>query len=324
MYKRQPWKEWTKHDKKVVLRKLIQYAKYGRCDHETPIPPEVSWIKLAVKENDTRVTPENLLTPKEFEAIVKAAENTRDRALIYVLFEAALRPGELLGMNVGSVQFRDSYCLITVTGKTGLKRIPLVVSYNPLLDWLKEHPARDNPHAPLWCSTATNYKGERLSYRHFRLIIRRLAKKAGINKSVWPYLFRHSCLTALAKVFTEARLELYAGWVHGSKMARRYVHFSARDLEDAVLELHGLREGRKTEDMLKVSGCPRCGERNTPDATRCSFCGYILDKRLAIKVEEEERRREEAILERIERLERLVYAMIGGQETSLQQASSKP
>jgi integrase len=233
---RGPWKEWTKHDKKVVLRKLIQYAKYGRCDHETPIPPEVSWIKVAVKENDTRVTPENLLTPKEFEAIVKAAENARDRALIYVLFEAALRPGELLGMNVGSVQFRDSYCLITVTGKTGLKRIPLVVSYNPLLEWLKEHPARDNPNAPLWCSTATNYKGERLSYRHFRLIIRRLAKKAGINKSVWPYLFRHSCLTALAKVFTEARLELYAGWVHGSKMARRYVHFSARDLEDAVLE----------------------------------------------------------------------------------------
>ena len=140
-----PWKEWTKHDKKVVLRKLIQYAKYGRCDHETPIPPEVSWIKLVVKENDTRVTPENLLTPKEFKAIVKVAENARDRALIYVLFEAALRPGELLGMNVGSAQFRESYCLITVTGKTGLKRIPLVVSYNPLLDWLKEHPARDNP-----------------------------------------------------------------------------------------------------------------------------------------------------------------------------------
>ena len=25
----QPYKEWTKHDKKLVLRKLIQYAKYG-------------------------------------------------------------------------------------------------------------------------------------------------------------------------------------------------------------------------------------------------------------------------------------------------------
>jgi hypothetical protein len=31
----------------------------------------------------------------------------------------------------------------------------------------------------------------------------------------------------MAKVLIEARLELYAGWVQGSLMARHYVHFSA-------------------------------------------------------------------------------------------------
>jgi hypothetical protein len=45
-------------------------------------------------------------------------------------------------MTVGSVQFEANYCLITVNGKTGIKRIPLVVSYKPLLEWLKEHPTR--------------------------------------------------------------------------------------------------------------------------------------------------------------------------------------
>ncbi|HIE14309.1 TPA: hypothetical protein EYP70_03460, partial [Candidatus Bathyarchaeota archaeon] len=35
---RQPYSEWTKHDKKLVLRKLIQYAKYGSCDRNTPLP----------------------------------------------------------------------------------------------------------------------------------------------------------------------------------------------------------------------------------------------------------------------------------------------
>jgi len=34
------WREWTKHDKKLILRKLIQYAKYG--SRETPMPPEVA------------------------------------------------------------------------------------------------------------------------------------------------------------------------------------------------------------------------------------------------------------------------------------------
>ena len=111
----QPWKEWTKHDYKLALRKFIQYAKYGSCSRETPIPEEVSWISLKVKEKDSRVKPEDLLSREEFEAIVKATDNPRDRALVYVLFEAALRPGELLGMTVSSVEFKDKYCLIAVT-----------------------------------------------------------------------------------------------------------------------------------------------------------------------------------------------------------------
>ncbi|MEM1783719.1 MAG: hypothetical protein QW800_04630, partial [Candidatus Bathyarchaeia archaeon] len=86
---RQPYREWTKHDKKLVLRKLIQYAKVGRCDKDAPMPPEVSWIKLNVKERDSRVTPEALIGEDEFRAMVEAADNPRDRAMIHVLFEGA-------------------------------------------------------------------------------------------------------------------------------------------------------------------------------------------------------------------------------------------
>ena len=91
---RQPYKERTKRGKKLALRKLVQYAKFGSCSRETPIPPEVGWYSLTVKEKDSRVTPESLITPLEFGKMVKAAENSRDRALVYVPFEAALRPGE--------------------------------------------------------------------------------------------------------------------------------------------------------------------------------------------------------------------------------------
>ncbi|MEM3378435.1 MAG: tyrosine-type recombinase/integrase [Candidatus Bathyarchaeia archaeon] len=216
-----------------------------------------------MKEKDERVTPEQLLTQKEFEAMVKVADNSRDRAMLYVLFEGALRPGELLNMRVSSVKFKQAetmrvvndavvkekvnYCLISVNGKTGLKVLPLVASHRPLLEWLEEHPYRAEPEAPLWCSIAHNYKGRRLTYRHFREIIKRTAKHAGLGKAAWPYLFRHTTLTQLAKTFTEAKLERYAGWVHGSKMPARYVHFAARDLEDAVLELYGKNIKRLTE-----------------------------------------------------------------------------
>jgi site-specific recombinase XerD len=318
----QPYKEWTRHDLKLVLRKFIQYAKVGRCDRYAPLPEEVSWISLRVKEKDSRVTPDNLLSKEDFEAIIKATENPRDRAFVHVLFEAALRPGELLTMTVGSVEFKDRYCLITVNGKTGVKRIPLVVSFKPLLGWLKEHPNRDNPKAPLWCSLASNYKGEALSYKHFRLLIKRFAKKAGLRKEVWPYLFRHSTLTTMAKVFTEARLEQFAGWVHGSKMTQRYVHFSARDLEDAVLELHGLKEPDETGEIPRILVCPRCREQNPFGAVRCSFCGYILDRETAEKMEEEERRKDRKILERLERLENAISLLLSSPQAGFQPASS--
>ena len=97
-------------------------------------------------------------------------------------------------------------------------------------------------------------------------------------------------MTALAKVFTEARLELYAGWVHGSKMSARYVHFSARDIEDAVLELHGMKPPGQV-DVPKLVQCPRCKENFPLGTVYCSKCGYILDKELATKMEEKSARK---------------------------------
>lgn len=308
-----PHKEWTKHDSKLVLRKIVQYAKQGNCAKGTPLPPEVSWISLVVKEKDFRATPENLLTQDEVAAMVKAASNTRDRALIYVLFEAALRPGELLTMTVGGVDFKEDYCLICVNGKTGIKRIPLVVSFKPLLEWLRDHPCKDDRNAPLWCSLSSNRVGERLSYQHFRLRIKLLAEKAGLKKDVWPYLYRHSTLTAMAKVFTEAKLEQFAGWTYGSKMTRRYVHFSARDLEDAVLELHGLRQPQRDEGLAKLVECPRCGNKNPFGNVRCGFCGYILDRRLAEETEQKNGERDLEIQNRLQRLEQTISSLLHNQ-----------
>jgi len=285
-------KSWTKRDKKLVLRKLIQHAKMGSCDKTTPKPPEISWISLAVNEKDSRVTPESLITQEEFTAIIKATTNKRDRAMIYVLFEAALRPGELLTMHIGSVLFKEEYCLITATGKTGTKHIPLVVSCKPLIEWLEDHPNKNELDASLWCALDNNHLGNRLSYRHFHEIIKKLAKKADLQKDIWPYLYRHTSLTAMAKVFTEARLEQFAGWTYGSKMTSKYVHFSARDLEDAILELHGIKTTTKNTGLITLTDCPRCGNKNPPGKIRCATCGMVLDKETALKLEDDQRQKE--------------------------------
>jgi len=308
----QPYRTSTKDDLKLVVRKIVQYAKQGSCAKRTPIPQEVAWFSVRSRDDkDSRVRPDSLLTVEEVKAILAAAENERDRAMISVLFEAGLRPGELLSMRVGSVTFNSQYCLITVVGKTGVKRLPLVASFKPLLEWLQKHPLKGDINAPLWISLGNNSKNGRVSYYYLRKLIKKLAKKAGLQKEVWPYLFRHSTLTAMAKVLTEARLGQFAGWVQGSRMARRYVHFSARDLENAMLELHGIKKKDETDGLLKATMCPRCGERNAPDSLRCSFCGYVLNAKLALDIEEKRVERLEEIFKRLEKLERMVYSLLG-------------
>ena len=319
----QNYAEWTKHSLKLTLKKLIQYIKLGSCDRETPYPPEVSWVRLGrVRDDETRVTPDNILTPEEVKKIISKAENPRDRAMLYVFFEAALRPSELLTMKVKSAEFRDGYCLITVKGKTGLKTIPLVVSSAPLLEWLKTHPEKDNPEAPLWLSLSNSAKEKHVSYDYLRMLLKRLAKKAEVKKQVWPYLVRHSALTRLAKLLKESELNLYAGWVQGSRMPRRYVHFSARDLEETVLQIHGLRREKKAESFLKLQECPRCGMKNEPDSVRCRFCGMILSREYTLKLVNEENEKFREIFERLNRLEQLLSSLLPSEAQA--EASEEP
>ncbi|MFH1978457.1 MAG: hypothetical protein ABIJ92_03970 [Candidatus Aenigmatarchaeota archaeon] len=61
-------------------------------------------------------------------------------------------------------------------------------------------------------------------------------------------------------------------------MASTYVHLSGRDVDNAILELNGIKE--KTEENgngFKVKKCPRCRVNSDPSSKYCNRCGMILD-----------------------------------------------
>ncbi len=307
---RSDYKAWTKHAYKLTVKKLFQYLRYGNVSKETPFPEEVSWISLHISEaeveNDARASPDKLLTTEEITALLKATKSPRDEALLLVLFEGAFRPGELLSMRVGSVQFLKDYCVISTKGKTGQKRIPLVVSFQPLIRWLSVHPSRNDPDAPLWCAMDTGHRGNQLSYDNLRERIRETAAKAGLKKEIWPYLFRHSQLTSMADKLTDSKLTLFAGWTLGTKMVRRYVHWSGRDLDQNLLAIHGLAKAEASNHVLELVTCPRCSTKNSPSSARCENCGFIIDKGFAIQMEDD-------ITKRLDKLEEMVREMLSGQ-----------
>jgi len=118
---------------------------------------------------------------------------------------------------------------------------------------------------------------------------------AGVKKRVNPHAFRHSRATFLANNLTEAQMKEYFGWVQSSGMAAVYVHLSGRDVDNAILKLHGLAETHDNEDVPKVKNCARCRERNSPVSKFCCGCGSPLDIQTTIELDEKRKTSDEVI-----------------------------
>jgi len=176
--------------------------------------------------------------------------------------------------------------MLMVYGKTGMRRILIIASAPHLLNWINNHPLRNDPDAPLWVGIGSVNKNKQLDYASVRMMLRRTARKAGLKKSVNPHIFRHSRATYLAKHLTEAQMCEYFGWVQGSRMPSIYVHLSGRDVDGALLKIYGMEEEEKLEEpKLKPKKCPRCGYLNSADAKYCNNCGLIVDVDLALRFE---------------------------------------
>ena len=238
---RRDYSDWTKHDYKVILR--IFYRWLRKCEY----PEEVSWIKIKVKS--TPKLPEELLTVEEINKLVNAAEHVRDKAFILTLYESGCRIGELLALQIKHVNFDEFGAVLLVNGKTGQRRVRVIASAPKLQQWIENHPLKDEPNAPLWVTIGTNSRQKIWNYGTAREVLKKIARKAGIKKRVYPHLFRHSRATHLASHLTEAQMKQYFGWVQASKMASVYVHLSGRDVDKALLRLNGIEVEEDREEL---------------------------------------------------------------------------
>jgi len=135
--------------------------------------------KIKLKPTHSRLNPENLLTEKEIKALIEAADNVRDKALIAVLYDSGCRIGEFLIVKLKDIKFDKYGAIILVNRMKNQREVRIVKSAPALKQWINEHPFRNDPEAFLWISKNHN---KLLSYASLRQIIRNLAKKANIKK----------------------------------------------------------------------------------------------------------------------------------------------
>jgi len=257
-------------------------------------PAETAWMKRISR--DKNVLPEDVLTAEEKDRMVEVAEHPRDKAYLEVSWDSGARPGEVLSRRIRDVEF-DKYGAVMIVrrGKTGDRRVRLIESTQLLATWIDNHPQRDEADARLWLNIGTTHHGEAWDYYAARKLVRELAEKAGIKKRITPYSFRHGRATQLANYLTESQLCQHFGWRQGSKMPRIYVHLSGRDVDNKLLELHGLKTKEEKDLTQSVKTCPRCEMKNSPASKFCNRCGSALDIKAAIEVDQRIKRAEEVM-----------------------------
>lgn len=201
-------------------------------------------------DKSTKKMPDELLTEAEVLKMVEAAYSTRDKALVYVLYEGGLRISELLGMRMLDVEFDEKGGVIRVNGKTGERRVRIVHSAECLKAWVKHHPLGKR-ESYVWISQ-NDFKTP-IRHRVVDKMLKELAVRCNIDKRIHPHLLRHSRATHLAGKLTESQLKIFFGWSGGSAMPNIYVHLSGRDVDDAIMEASGMGPKEVEEQSLKAS-----------------------------------------------------------------------
>ena len=286
------YSEWEIENYKSTMKKFYPWLL------KTANPECISWIKTNNHPNKN-VKPDNMITEDEVQKLVLMLKNARDKALTYTLYDSGCRIGELLTLRNKDVVFDEYGAILSVTGKTGYRKVRVVgnsIAY--LREWQNAHPMRNDENAWFFCGIESENRGKKLEHANVYKFMRKGLNDAKIERRIYPHLFRHTRATILASRVTEAPLEAQMGWVHGSRMTQTYVHLSGRDQDNAILKAYGIevKEERPIESQ-KPSFCPRCREPNDPKARFCWKCGMILDRSLTEeKLKEEAREIETAIM----------------------------
>jgi site-specific recombinase XerD/ribosomal protein L40E len=266
----------TKMEYRVCLRKLYKWLRGSE-----ELPPEMRWIRLRPPGSDRKtVLPEDLLTQDDVLRMMRNTRNARDRAFMAVLYETGCRIGELLFLRLRSIQFDVHGAVLSVPhfGKTGARRGRIISSVPYPREWLNRHPQGEIPEAYLWPGP----RGEVVGYARVRGMLREAAASAHVLKRVNPHSFRHARATHLANHLTEAQMKEYFGWVQASAMAAVYVHLSGRNVDDAILKLHGKADlAEEQEEKMVPKVCSQCSAQNPATNRFCSACGMTLDRETA-------------------------------------------
>jgi integrase len=278
--------EETNRDYRIAVRVFGKRIAETDGDIETNdngTPKSLSWVPTGTSSTyDPTPDPRDMLRWEErIEPMLDETYNSRDAAMIAPQFDAGLRGGEFKSLRVGDLQDHKPGLQVTVEGKRGRRTVTLILSAPYLNRWLADHPARQDPDAPLWSKL---HEVERISDRTVSKVFDNAAERAGVSNPVTLTNFRKSSAAFLAgRNLNQAHIENQHGWVRGSKVAARYISVFGDDTDRELARLHGLDVSDDEPDSIAPLTCPRCDRETPRKESLCVRCGQAMSPEAAVE-----------------------------------------
>ena len=189
-----------------------------------------------------RKLPETL-NVSEIEAIIAAIDlgnafGHRNRAIVETLYGSGLRVSELVELSLSNIFFKED--LIRVTGKGDKQRLVPLGNYSKKYIKIYIEEIRSQMKVAKEDSDILflNRNGKKLTRAMIFTIVKKLAQKAGIDKSISPHTFRHSFATHLLENGADLRtIQLMMG--HESITTTEvYTHLDNKHLKQVMQKFH--------------------------------------------------------------------------------------
>lgn len=206
-------------------------------DYRTTNPTDlIESPKIGRKLPDT-------LSIEEINSLIEAIdlskpEGERNRAMLETLYGCGLRVSELLGIRISDLFFEEDF--IKVTGKGNKERFVPISKINK--KYINIYRKEIRVHQAVQKGSDDilflNRRGKKLSRAMIFLIIKQLAVKIGLNKSVSPHTFRHSFATHLLQNGADLRAIQQMLGHESITTTEIYMHVDRKHLADVLNSYH--------------------------------------------------------------------------------------
>ncbi|WP_291868864.1 site-specific tyrosine recombinase XerD [Maribacter sp.] len=183
------------------------------------------------------------LSEKEINALIAAIdlsklEGERNRAILETLYGCGLRVSELVNLRISDLYFDEDF--IKVTGKGDKQRFVPISSINKkyITLYKKEIRVHLNIQKGFEDTLFLNRRGKQLTRAMIFTIVKQLAEKIGLHKTISPHTFRHSFATHLLENGADLRAIQQMLGHESITTTEIYMHVDRSHLADVMQKFH--------------------------------------------------------------------------------------